>query len=150
MGTPTELRSTNALCETQPFRADDFGKPSTKGWNSASKSSPLNCKIVTFSRRCLLQKRRAQAHRPSQSPRPQTRPARAHAPRECRCTEQRTVWSSAVPPPYASAPQQRRLQPRGRIPLSVPVRSGRPLTIVFCDDVTWLSSLVVPLCGRLH
>jgi len=48
MGAPNESRSTNDFCETQPCRPNDFGKPSTKGWNSASKSSPLNCKVVDF------------------------------------------------------------------------------------------------------
>ena len=137
MGAPNESRSTNDFCETQPCRPNDFGKPSTKGWNSASKSSPLNCMVVGFHVRRLLRQRRAQAHRPSQSPRPRTRPARAHAPRECRCAEQRTVWSSAVPPQHAEARQQRQSPPKGRIPLSVPDRSDRPLTVVSCDDVTW-------------
>jgi len=139
MGAPNESRSTNDFCETQPCRPNDFGKPSTKGWNSASKSSPLNCKVVDFPRRRLLRQRRAHTH-PGRAKvlARELAPARAHAPRKYRCAEQRSVWSSAVPPQHAEARQQRQSPPKGRIPLSVPDRSDRPLIVVSCDDVTWI------------
>jgi len=137
MGAPNESRSTNDFCETQPCRPNDFGKPSTKGWNSASKSSPLNCKVVDFPVGANYGKD-ARTLTPAE-PKSST----ANSPRSCSCATQIPVrrteisWSSAVPPQHAEARQQRQSPPKGRIPLSVPDRSDRPLIVVSCDDLTW-------------